>query len=153
MLKSLMLASAMIVAAPALAQSADKAPNPNAATPATPAQPADPATEATPAQPANPAMDSAATPATPAQPATQAANPTDAVAQVVQQEWATYDADKDGALNKDEFGKWMVALRERSPQQQPVNDLTAWTAAAFAQADKDKSSTVTQTELQTFLRG
>lgn len=130
MLKSLMLASAVLIAAPALAQTADTtAPaNPNAATPATPA--------------------------TPAQPSAQAnANPTDAVAAVVAADWNTYDADKNGALSKEEFAKWMIALREKSPQQQPVADINAWTNAAFAQADKDKSSTVTQTELQSFLKG
>ena len=148
MMKSLMLASAMIVAAPALAQTADTSRNPNAATPATPAQPATPAAAGQAAEPA--------TPAEPAQPSGQAQaapNAADAVAQVVAADWNTYDADKNGALSKDEFAKWMIALREKSPQQQPVADISAWTNAAFAQADKDKSSSVTQTELQSFLRG
>ena len=144
MLKSLMLASAVLIAAPALAQTADTtAPaNPNAATPATPATPAQDGQAATPAQPAQPSAQ-----------AQQNANPTDDVAAVVAADWNTYDADKNGALSKEEFAKWMIALREKSPQQQPVADINAWTNAAFAQADKDKSSTVTQTELQTFLKG
>lgn len=147
MMKSLMLASAMIVAAPALAQSANTS-TPKAATPASPVQPATPAQDGTAAEPA--------TPATSAQPSAQAQatpNASDAVAQVVAADWNTYDSNKDGALSKDEFSKWMIALREKSPQQQPVADIAAWTNAAFAQADKDKSSSVTQTELQSFLRG
>lgn len=142
MLKSLMLASAVLIAAPALAQNADTTANPNAATPATPAAPAQDG--------------QAAQPASPAQPSAQAqpnANPADAVAAVVAADWNTYDTDKNGALSKEEFAKWMIALREKSPQQQPVADINAWTNAAFAQADKDKSSTVTQTELQAFLKG
>lgn len=142
MLKSLMLASAVLIAAPALAQNADTTANPNAATPATPAAPAQDG--------------QAAQPASPAQPSAQAqpnANPADAVAAVVAADWNTYDTDKNGALSKEEFARWMIALREKSPQQQPVADINAWTNAAFAQADKDKSSTVTQTELQAFLKG
>lgn len=143
MMKSFLLAGAMIVAAPALAQTNTAPTNPNAATPATPATPAQ--------------NGQAAQPATPAEASPQAqsgaANASDAVAQVVAADWNTYDADKNGALSKEEFAKWMIALREKSPQQQPVADINAWTNAAFAQADKDKSSTVTQTELQTFLRG
>lgn len=148
MLKSLMLASAVLIAAPALAQTADTNANPNAATPAQPAQPATPAQDGQAAQPATPAQS--------AQPSAQAqpnANPSDAVAAVVAADWNTYDADKNGALSKEEFAKWMIALREKAPQQQPVADINAWTNAAFAQADKDKSSTVTQTELQSFLKG
>lgn len=143
MLKSLMLASAVLIAAPALAQTADTTTaSPNAATPATPATPAQDSQAATSAQPSQPSAQ-----------ASQSANPTDAVAAVVAADWNTYDADKNGALSKDEFAKWMIALREKSPQQQPVADINAWTNAAFAQADKDKSSTVTQTELQSFLKG
>jgi hypothetical protein len=152
-MKSLLLASAMILAAPAVAQTAT--PNSTNA-----AQPAAPATTATPAQAPQPATDAptaqSATPASPATPAApeQPVNPADAVAQVVSNDWAKYDADKNDGLSKEEFGTWMAALREANPAQKAaVTDPEAWTTAAFAQADKDKNGTISKDELQGFLRG
>jgi hypothetical protein len=155
-MKSLLLASAMILAAPAVAQTAT--PNStNAAQPATSTAPAAPASSSQVPQPATdgPTAQSA-TPATPEAPATpaQPANPADAVAQVVSNDWAKYDADKNDGLSKEEFGTWMAALREANPAQKAaVTDPEAWTTAAFAQADKDKNGTVSKAELQGFLKG
>lgn len=145
-MKSLMLTSAMILAAPALAQTA-------APTPATPSA----STNA--AQPAQPVTDapSTAAPATVVTPSAQPApvtNPSDAVAAVVAADWEKYDADKSDNLSKAEFTAWMTALRESNPAQKAqVTDVGTWTKAAFAQADKDKSNSVTKPELEGFLKG
>jgi hypothetical protein len=148
MLKSLMLLSAVAIAAPAMAQTTGTA---TATAPASTnaAQPATPATAATPA-PAGGAA-TAATPATPAEPA----NPADAVKQVVDAGWATYDTDTNSNLSKAEFGNWMTALREKSPpaEQAKVKDATAWNDAAFKKADADKNAQVSRVELEAFLKG
>ena len=48
----------------------------------------------------------------------------------------------------------MTALREQNPAQKAqVKDVDAWTTAAFAMADKDKSGEVTKPELAGFLKG
>ncbi len=163
MLKSLLLMSAVAVAAPALAQSTAPANSTNAAqpaataTPATSAQPAATATPSTAAQQpttaATPQADATAAPAAAATPAAPA-NSADAVAAVVSADWAKYDTDNDGSLSKAEFGAWMTALREQNPAQKAaVKDAEAWTTAAFAMADKDKSGTVNKDELAGFLKG
>ncbi|HYZ47816.1 MAG TPA: hypothetical protein VE567_02870 [Sphingomonas sp.] len=160
MLKGLMLASAVAIAAPALAQTAAPA-STNAAQPVAAATP--PAAAATPAAPSDPTTATTAAPATSATPATQATpaasaqkgtNPASAVAAVVESDWTKYDADGNGTLSKAEFAAWMAALREQSPAQKAaVKDPAAWTAAAFAKADKDKSGTLSKGELEGFLKG
>jgi hypothetical protein len=169
MLKSVMLVSAVAIAAPALSQTAAP-PSTNAAQPAaTPtAEPAtatpsttaqQPTAAATPAATATPSAAAQTTapaaseaPAAPA--AEQPANSADAVAAVVSADWSKYDADSDGNLSKTEFGAWMTALREQNPAQKAaVPDPEAWTTAAFAMADKDKSGAVNKDELAGFLRG
>jgi hypothetical protein len=166
-----MLVSAVAIAAPALSQTAAP-PSTNAAQPAaTPtAEPAGTATPSTTAQQPTAAATPAAT-ATPsaaaqttapaaseapaaAAAAEQPANSADAVAAVVSAGWSKYDADSDGNLSKTEFGAWMTALREQNPAQKAaVPDPEAWTTAAFAMADKDKSGAVNKDELAGFLRG
>ena len=148
-MKSILLMSAMMIAAPAIAQ-----------TTATPAQ----TTPTAPASAAAPASTNAAQPAT-SVPAPQdtttttaqaapVANPADAVATVVSTDWAKYDADKNSSLSKEEFATWMTALRDSNPaQKEQVKDVAAWTTAAFAQADADKSGSVTKPELEGFLKG
>lgn len=142
-MKSLLVLSAVALAAPAAAQTAGAPASTNAAQPTTPATPATPAP-----QPATDAPGAqAATSATPA-------NSTDAVAQVVSTDWSKYDADTNESLSKAEFGKWMTALQEQAPAAQKAQAKpTGWTDAAFTQADKDKSGTVSKTELQAFLKG
>ncbi|GAO38230.1 hypothetical protein SCH01S_10_00400 [Sphingomonas changbaiensis NBRC 104936] len=157
MLKSLMLMSAVAIAAPALAQTAAPASTNTAqpaaaATPSTAAQ--QPTTAATPAATATPQAAATAAPTTAAAPAAQPANSADAVAAVVSADWSKYDADGDGSLSKAEFGAWMTALRDQNPAQKAaVKDAEAWTTAAFAMADKDKSGTVNKDELAGFLKG
>jgi hypothetical protein len=168
MFKSLLLMSAAIAAAPALAQTKTAPPastsasQPAAATQAAQTPPAaDPAQTAPMTTTPSASPTTAATPAptgetaAPAAGAAQApANTTSAVASVVSTDWAKYDKNNDGNLSKEEFAAWMTTLREQNPaQKEAVKDVGAWTTAAFAQADKDKSGSVTKTELETFLKG
>lgn len=153
MLKSFLLGGAILIAAPALAQTR--------AAPA-PANTAQPAAAVTPSSTTAQQPTAAATPATAATPSAQAApaagsqptNPASAVASVVESDWTKYDTDSNGQLSKAEFGKWMDALREQNPAQKAaVKDPTAWTNAAFTQADKDKSGSISKAELEAFLKG
>ncbi|WP_326525382.1 EF-hand domain-containing protein [Sphingomonas sp.] len=194
MLKTVMFASAIALAAPAFAQ--DKPVPPQDTDTTAPAQDetpaAEPATEAdtpTTAQdtpPAAPQGDpipgapvtaptppEAATPApqtTPAQPPAQpdqtaaasAPAPADAnapvtgasqIAQVVDTEFPAYDKNADNALDKGEFGAWMVALKTASDPATKADDpaTVQWISGAFASADTDQSATVTKAELTTYL--
>lgn len=154
MLKYALLAGAMTLSVPAFAQEAQAAPTspqtsqsvPTTTDQALPAQPA-PATpqNAAPADSATaPAPDSAVA----AQPATGPQ-----VAQVVNQEFATYDKDGDGVLSAKEFDTWMVALKSASdPSTKATSPATkAWLNKAFAQADTDKNKKVSKAELTGFL--
>ncbi|MES2445462.1 MAG: hypothetical protein V4574_21760 [Pseudomonadota bacterium] len=125
-------------------------------TPAEPASEAQPATAAAQPAPATPAAEAqpttaAAAPAAPApgQPATDAGQ----VAQVVTQEFASYDKDASGGLDKTEFGQWMIALRKAAQPafQAESAEATTWVGQAFAQADVDKNATINQSELTNFL--
>ncbi len=151
MLKHILLAGVITIAAPALAQTQTNS-VPTQASPATTAQP-----QAVTPTDAAPAADQTA--ATPGADATQtavaepAATGADQVASVVQTEFPTYDANKDGKLEKTEFTSWMVKLKQASdPEATATSPATkSWVNAAFAQADKDKSKSVTQPELIGFL--
>ena len=178
MLKHVLLASAMIMSVPALAQNQPQtnppAPDANAA----PAQPqtapapqlptaANPAPQTTPApttadnppqampatpgapapnaQAANPAPADPATAAASPAPATPAAAPGAQVADVVNSEFGTYDKNKDGKLNKAEFGAWMTALRTKAdPSLKDDAANKTWVAEA-------KSKTISKDELTNFL--
>ncbi|MFO1261438.1 MAG: EF-hand domain-containing protein [Sphingomonadaceae bacterium] len=116
-----------ISAAPAIAQQA--------------AAPADPAPASTPAS-----ADAAATPAS--------AN-AEQVAALVDKDFPTYDADKSGQLDKAEFSKWVLALKDSelkaSGKTMAQADLAVWASAAFKSADSDKNTTVSKTEMGKFL--
>jgi hypothetical protein len=148
MLKYAMLAGAMIISAPAFAQVAttDQA---AAQTPTQAAQ--DQAVSATPVAPASTQV----TPEAGAANGTAAAQPAsgDAVAQAVDQQFASYDKDANGTLSKTEFADWMVALKSQSDPATKAESATTkqWVGAAFAQADRNKSQTLTKTELVGFL--
>ncbi|HEV2599764.1 calcium-binding protein [Sphingopyxis sp.] len=155
MLKQMLLIGAAAVSFPALAQStppADPASPPTATEPApgptSTTPPADTAT--TPA----PAPDASSPPAAASQPAPlgSAATPTQ-IAQIVDQEFPTYDGDKNGDLNETEFGAWMKKLRTATdPSVDPESaDVKTWIGQAFASADGDKSGGVNKTELTGFL--
>ena len=165
MLKSIILATSMLVAAPVFAQDAKPAeavPSQEQTAPAT--QEAVPVTDdAAPAQTTEQAA--AATPQTSpataeanAQPATAAAQPAPAatqtqVAEAVGREWGTYDKDGDSKLSKAEFGAWMTGLRSAAePNFKPgTPEAASWEAQAFTAADADKSASVNKQELTVFL--
>lgn len=137
MLKLALMASAMTIALPAVAQQA--APQTPDATMASPSQPG--GAGATPAQttPTEQAVPAAAAPA----------NQDAQVAQVLDAEFPTYDKDQSGSLSKAEFAAWMDTLKSKAdPSAKPD---AAWNTAAFAKADGDKSKSVTKEELASFL--
>lgn len=149
MLKMIMLAGTMTMSAPALAQTATPMGSTAQATAPTRAVPA---TTAAGAQTA-PMDQSAAQPAAQDAGATPAATPSQSqVAQVVDQQFGTYDKDGNGSLSKAEFAAWMTALKAQANAKAatPAEE-TAWNDAAFRQADGDKSATVSKTELTGFL--
>jgi outer membrane biosynthesis protein TonB len=168
MIKSIFLASAVMISVPALAQEVPVQETPPAAAeqPAQPAQPAEapvaaeqPAEtaqqpqEATPAEPATPAEQPAQT--AEQQPAPQGQQPANAtqIAAVVDQGFPTYDKDADGNLKAEEFNSWMVVLRSASEPAFKGDSVAGkqWLGVALAQADTDKSGSVSKDELKTFL--
>ncbi|BBD96903.1 calcium-binding protein [Sphingobium amiense] len=142
MLRTLLLTSALLVSAPALAQETAQSQTqpPQGSSPAAPQQ-------AAPAQPstAQPAAPQTAAPATTAS----------AIASIVDSEFAAYDVNKDGQLDQAEFSRWMVALKDQEMKSTgttlPADKLTAWVNGAFTTADRDKSITVSKPELITYL--
>ncbi|MBB6424475.1 calcium-binding protein [Sphingopyxis sp. JAI128] len=158
MLKQMLLIGAAAASFPALAQTTPPASDPMNPTTTQPAPAPDTATQPAPVpDTANPAPaptpDTLAPPAasTPA-PSGTAATPTQ-IAQIVEQEFPTYDGDKNGDLNEAEFGAWMKKLRTATdPSVDPESaDVTSWIGQAFASADADKSGGVNKTELTGFL--
>ena len=138
MLKQMLLIGAAAVSFPALAQTTPPA--------------SDPMNPPTTTEPA-PMPDSSTPPAaTEAAPSSAAATPTQ-IAQIVEQEFPTYDGDKDGDLNEAEFGAWMKKLRAATDPSADVEsaEVTSWIGQAFASADGDKSGGVNKTELTGFL--
>ena len=135
MLKQMLFVGAAALSFPALAQETPMT-DPTAPPPAEmPTAPA-PAHEAT-AQPA---------------PSGTAATPTQ-VAQIVDQEFPTYDADGNGELNEAEFAAWMKKLRAATDPSVDTESeaVKSWIGQAFAAADSDKSSGVNKAELTAFL--
>jgi predicted component of type VI protein secretion system len=152
MLKQMLLIGAAAVSFPALAQTTAPAADPAAPTTAT--EPATAPDATMPTEPApTPAPDASAPPAaTEAAPAAAAATPTQ-IAQIVEKEFPTYDADANGDLNNAEFASWMKKLRAATePSVDPESaDVKTWIGQAFAAADGDKSGAVNKTELTGFL--
>lgn len=157
MLKQMLLIGAAAISFPALAQT-PPADDPNA--PPAQTEPAPPAGE--PAEPApqpTPAPDASTTPsageATTAQPAPAqgtAATPTQ-VAQIVNQEFPTYDADSNAELSEAEFAAWMKKLRAATEPSVDVEsvEVQTWIGQAYSAADADKSGSVSKEELTSFL--
>ncbi|MET0307138.1 MAG: hypothetical protein ABW023_00395 [Sphingomonas sp.] len=171
MLKTILLATSVLVAAPAFAQ--DKpattttqtqdqtaTPNQTASDPAA-ATPADAVTTAQATPQTTPAPQTEAAQPTPSQPAEQAsaqpaAQPApsqDQVAQAVSRDFGTYDKDANGSLSQAEFGAWIGALRKAAePGFQPSSpDGQTYIGQAFAATDTNKNKSVDKTELTTFL--
>jgi hypothetical protein len=152
MFKQMLLIGAAAVSFPALGQTtapaADPMSPPTTSEP-TPApdttMPTNPAPVPTPDASAPPAADQSA-------PSSAAATPTQ-IAQIVNTEFPTYDADANGDLNEAEFSAWMKKLRAATdPSVDPESaDVKAWIGQAFAAADADKSGAVNKTELTGFL--
>lgn len=130
----ILLTGAMMIAAPALAQVA-----PNAAEPVQAAPAATPA----PATTAPVAAESTATVATDGA----------QVAQAVETQFGSYDANGDGKLSRPEFAAWMVALKTASDPATKAESATTqkWVGAAFAQADTDKNRSLDKGEVTGFL--
>jgi len=140
--------------------------SPGAAQPGIPADPATPAdpttgTAATPATPATPATGSASTPSTTGteptsntgatsstDPMAAAEQSTSTAQSVVQADWAKYDTNKNERLSRTEFNKWATDLQTAAGQKAPTR---SYLSSAFRKADADKSGSVSQAELETFL--
>ena len=175
MLKTMLLIGAAAISFPALAQTtaptdgsttspAQTETAPPASEPAAPAtEDSQPASAPDAAQPA-PTPDAATSPtAEPAPPAgeTAAAQPAPAgtaatatqVAQIVEKEFPTYDADSSAELSEVEFGTWMKKLRSASEPTVDVEsaEVKTWIGQAYGAADADKNGTVSKTELTSFL--
>ena len=88
-----------------------------------------------------------------AQPATSG----DAVAAIVESEFPAYDQNHDGQLDKAEFSRWMVALKDQEMKATGKTlapaEVTAWADGAFVTADTDKSATISKPELIGYLSG
>lgn len=145
MLKHVLLATAMLVSVPALAQdqtTPTPPPTDSQTAPADQSMPA-PADQTAPADPSTAGQPAAGTPATGPQ----------QIATVVDSDFPTYDKDGNGTLDAVEFNTWMTALRQASDPK-AASDATAmkrWSTVAFAQADIDKSKSVSKSELVGFL--
>lgn len=173
MLKTMLLIGAAAISFPALAQDQPADPTaPPAQTDSAPpaSQPSEPATEATQpapapeaAQPA-PAPDASTPPAAePAPPAGEATTAQSApsgsaatpaqVAQIVDKEFPTYDADSSAELSEVEFAGWMKKLRAASEPTVDVEsaEVQTWIGQAWGAADADKNGTVSKEELTAFL--
>ncbi|WP_242127898.1 EF-hand domain-containing protein [Sphingobium sp. Sx8-8] len=102
---------------------------------------------AAPQQPPPGAQDEGAKPATSG----------DGVASIVDSEFPVYDQNHDGQLDKAEFSRWMVALKDQemkaTGKTMAPAEVAAWADGAFATADTDKSMTVSKPELISYLSG
>ena len=163
MLKQMLLIGAAAVSFPVLAQTTAPAADPTA--PATAAEPAtmpdstmptEPTPAPAPAPDASAPAPAASSPPAATEPApagaAASATPTQ-IAQIVDKEFPTYDADANGDLNNAEFATWMKKLRAATePGVDPESaDVKTWIGQAFAAADGDKSGAVNKTELTGFL--
>lgn len=163
MLKHMLLVGAAAMSFPALAQN-QPVEDPTAPPPPEQSEPLPDTTEPAPvpdsAPPAEPVSAPERTPDTsaPADPTSEPAPSSSAatpaqVAQIVDQEFPTYDADANGSLNETEFAAWMKRLRTATdPSVDPESeDVRTWIGQAFAAADADKSGGVDKAELTNFL--
>jgi len=139
-MKYLMIAaSALAFASPAIAQmEAGTTTTPSSTVPTSPSS-----TAQTPSAAGTPSA-STATSAT-------AATPTDAKV-LIATEFPSYDKDANGSLDQTEFATWMGALKAKNGEPaMSASARTTYMTGAFATADKDKSKSVSLSELQTYL--
>lgn len=155
MLKQMLMIGAAAVSFPALAQ------NQPMEQPAPPLEQAEPLPTPEPAPDASPAPEASPLPtesAPPADPVTEpapsgtAATPTQ-IAQIVDQEFPTYDGDASGELNETEFAAWMKKLRAATDPTVDVEseDVNNWIKQAWTVADADGSGGISKEELTGFL--
>lgn len=172
MLKSILLASAVAISAPAFAQDMPQQQTPPPQEQPAPTETTEPVPQETPAPATQPEAEVTPAPtptptptptpepqaaepqaqAQTSQPAQQPANAAQ-IAQIVDQGFPTYDKDGDGNLTGEEFGSWMVALRSATEPAFTGESAAdkEWLTRALAAADADKSGGVTNPELKTFL--
>ena len=87
----------------------------------------------------------------------EAKSPADSVASIVNSEFPAYDGNNDGQLDKGEFSRWMVALKDQEMKTTGKSlapaEITAWANGAFTTADADKSAAISKPELISYLSG
>lgn len=97
----------------------------------------------------------ATAPAASAQQQQQPASPAESVASIVDSEFPAYDANSDGQLDKAEFSRWMVALKDQEMKSTGKSltpaEVNTWANGAFVTADADKSISVSKPELIRYL--
>ena len=85
----------------------------------------------------------------------QPASPAESVASIVDSEFPAYDANGDGQLDKAEFSRWMVALKDQEMKSSGKTltpaEVATWANGAFTTADADKSLSVSKPELISYL--
>lgn len=150
MLMPLLLAAALQATAPAPQMPAQPARPDQSPAPAT--QPAMPGTQPAPSDRPLPGAGASAAPP----PAAEAAQPTprpDPAALPVDAQFARYDANGDGALDKSEYGGWLAALRTAKEADFKADALESrqWIESSFAAADADRDQKVSREELRSFL--
>lgn len=95
-----------------------------------------------------------ATPAAAAQ-QQQPASAAESVASIVDSEFPAYDANSDGQLDKAEFARWMVALKDQEMKATgkalTPAEVSTWANGAFTTADADKNISVSKPELINYL--
>lgn len=141
MLRHMLFVGAAAVSFPALAQ--EQPPADPAASPMTEQTAPMPDAATTP-----PAGETATQPAPSGTPASPAQ-----IAQIVDQEFPTYDGDANGELNAEEFGAWMKKLRAANDPSADTESaaVKAWIDQSFQAADTDSSGGVNKAELTAFL--
>ncbi|GEM_PF-1572446 len=72
-------------------------------------------------------------------------------AQIVDQEFGTYDLDKNGQLDEGEFTAWVSKLRKPSADGAPQEDAQSWATSLFARADTDADKQISKAEMTSLL--
>jgi hypothetical protein len=148
MVKYILLGGAMMIAGPAIAQDRGTTVQMPPSATATPGAPTPDAAVA-----GDTAPNAQRGPGAPASTAKAQPAGGDQVASIVESEFGTYDKDASGSLSKAEFATWMDALKAKAPGGALKPADPKWNDAAFAQADADKSASLTKQELTGFLGG
>jgi hypothetical protein len=146
MMKQILLIGAMSIAVPTMAQTGQS----TMGTPTSPSGTSDMGPQSLPPTAATP--DAAGTSQSPqAAQSTAVTSPTQ-IAEVVEQEFPKYSGGK-AELSQTQFGAWMASLRAASEPGASADspEMKTWITQAFAQADTNKSKSVSKAELTAFL--